>query len=693
MVTASATVDESSSPHGVARLWRRELEHYPAFGPRLAYLSIVVLTTILFYYQYYVISGVSDQVIATTGASFMFFVNINVVSALASAITSALGGISDKIGRANIVTVGVLLCAAVCTFGFPYAHGKWSVAILYTLLGAIEGTVLVATPALVRDFSPQMGRASAMGFWTIGPVAGSLITSAVITNTIAHLGAWQDEYVISGIVGFGVFLISLVWLRELSPQLRDQVMVSERDRALVEAKAKGIDVEGALRHPFRQMLKGDVVGPALAISVFLIIYYTAVGFFPLFFQTVFGYSTSEANALGNWMWGFQAFALVAIGWSSDRLRVRKPFMLVGAIGAVVTTLVFMDMARHQGTSFTAFAVVLSVLAITLGLTFAPWMAAFTETVERRNPALSATGLSIWGLLLRMVVTVSTFLLPYVVHSVTTVADYGTVAQAAAAGKDPSLTKAQNAIVKEVVANPGIVTKVEKLAATYKAELATAAKIDPATQAALTANPNDTNAELKALGEISGASPALVLQGAGIYLQSPGPVATIGAIDPATQRALMANPADAAALSKAASEVAAATHVTAAAAQAQVQALVALPPGDLTFMVTTGAPVISAINQLVALSAMPTSASDYLTKYGTPLQDPKVQSTLELLQKVQTAQQRSQNEWQHYFWIAVAGEIVFIPLMFLMAGFWDPRKARREEEEHEAMIAAELAKLG
>ena len=693
MVTATATVDESSKPQGIARLWRRELPHYPSVGPRVAYLSIVVLTTILFYYQYYVISGVSDQVIATTGASFMFFVNINVVSALASALTSAVGGISDKIGRANIVTVGVFLCAVVCTFGFPYAHGKWSVAILYTLLGAIEGTVLVATPALVRDFSPQMGRASAMGFWTIGPVAGSLITSAVITNTITHLGAWQDEYVISGVVGFGVFLVSLVWLRELSPQLRDQVMVSERDRALVEAKAKGIDVEGALRHPFRQMLKGDIVGPALAISVFLIIYYTAVGFFPLFFQTVFGYSTSEANALGNWMWGFQAFALVAIGWSSDRLRVRKPFMLVGAVGAVVTTLVFMDMARHHGTSFTAFAVVLSVLAITLGLTFAPWMAAFTETVERRNPALSATGLSIWGLLLRMVVTVSTFLLPYVVHSVTTVADYGTVAQAAAAGKDPSLTKAQNAIVKEVVANPGIVTKVESLANTYKAELATAAKIDPATQAALTANPNDTNAELKALGEISGASAALVLQGAGIYLQSPGPVATIGAVDPATQRALVANPADAAALSKAASEVAAATHVTAAAAQAQVQALVALPPQNLTFMVTTGAPVISAINQLVALSAMPASATDYLTTYGTPLQDPKVQSTLELLQKVQTAQQRSQNEWQHYFWIAVAGEIVFIPLMFLMAGFWDPRKARREEEEHEAMIAAELAKLG
>jgi len=36
--------------------------------------------------------------------------------------------------------------------------------------------------------------------------------------------------------------------------------------------------------------------------------------------------------------------------------------------------------------------------------------------------------------------------------------------------------------------------------------------------------------------------------------------------------------------------------------------------------------------------------------------------------------------------------VFIPLIFVMAGFWDPRKAKRKEEEHEAWVDAELAKL-
>ena len=46
-------------------------------------------------------------------------------------------------------------------------------------------------------------------------------------------------------------------------------------------------------------------------------------------------------------------------------------------------------------------------------------------------------------------------------------------------------------------------KVQALAAKYQAELATAAKIDPATAAALAANPTDQAAQVKALSEMTG----------------------------------------------------------------------------------------------------------------------------------------------------------------------------------------------
>ncbi|ADP80217.1 MFS transporter [Pseudofrankia inefficax] len=684
---------------GVSRLWRRELAHYPALGPRLAALAIVVLTTILFYYQYYLISGVSEQVLTSTGISFLFFVNINVVSALASALASLAGGVCDRYGRANVVTVGVLLCALICLFGFPNVDSGWSVGILYSLLGAIEGTVLVATPALIRDFSPQLGRASAMGFWTIGPVAGSLIVSAVVSNTADHLTDWRDQYVIAGFAGLGVFLIALFFLRELSPRLRDQIMVSERDRALVEARAKGLDaadIEAALRRPWRQMLHLDIVGSALAISLFLFIYFVAVGFFPIFFQTLFGFSTSQANALGNWMWGCEAVALILIGWVSDRLRVRKPFMVVGAVGAVACTLVLINRTGHADTSYYTFVAILVPLAISLGLAFAPWMASFTETVERRNPALTATGLALWGLTIRAVVTISTFLLPYIVTTVTPLVQDGPTVQAAASGQDPTLNPMQNAIVKAVAADPTIVDKVQGLAAKYSTQLATAAKLTPATQAALTKDPGNTATQAAALSEISGkpvADVARVIDLSGRYTQE---LATAQAIDDQTIATVLTNPGDTAATAKADGEIAAKLNVSPDDAQARLTALRAVPLPDLLFMNSNGDAVQKAADQLTALAAVPAADLDYLDKYGTPLQNPKVQAVLMYLDKhgakVQKAAADSPGQWQTYFWIAVGGEIVFIPLIFLMAGPWRPSTARRRDAEHQAMVDAELARL-
>jgi MFS transporter, ACS family, D-galactonate transporter len=61
--------------------------------------------------------------------------------------------------------------------------------------------------------------------------------------------------VICGVVGLVVFVLAFLFLRELAPALRDQLMVSERDRVLVELKAKGLDIEASLRNPWRQMMQ------------------------------------------------------------------------------------------------------------------------------------------------------------------------------------------------------------------------------------------------------------------------------------------------------------------------------------------------------------------------------------------------------------------------------------------------------
>src|SRR6478609_6073330 len=316
----TATVSGTSATGAVQGLWHRQLDHYPSTRNRMWYLSIVVVATIMLYYELYVGGSVAPNIIAGFGMTFRFYVYISVVGNAVGAFGSLLAGITDRWGRANLTAYGLVLTALLVLVGIPNAHDKCTFSILTVVIGLVEGVILVATPALIRDFSPQLGRASAMGFWTLGPVLGSLVVSIQVSNT-SDSTAWQDHYIAAGIVGIIVAGLSAMFLRELAPNLRDQLMVSARDRALIEARAKGIDVEASLKSPFRQMLKPDIILSAFAISVFRIIYYLAVGFFPVYFQTIFGFSQSQANSLGNWNWSFNAAALLIVGVISDKVRV------------------------------------------------------------------------------------------------------------------------------------------------------------------------------------------------------------------------------------------------------------------------------------------------------------------------------------------------------------------------------------
>jgi hypothetical protein len=50
------------------------------------------------------------------------------------------------------------------------------------------------------------------------------------------------------------------------------------------------------------------------------------------------------------------------------------------------------------------------------------------------------------------------------------------------------------------------------------------------------------------------------------------------------------------------------------------------------------------------------------------------------------------QWRNWWWVCVGGEAVFIPLIFLMAGRWDPRRARQDAAAHERRVQEELAAL-
>jgi MFS family permease len=389
---------------------------YPDRGTRAAYLAIIVVGTVVLYYELCIAGAVSPLIIAGYGMTFPFYAYIVLAASVVGALGSLAAGLADRWGRANLIAYGLLATGALTLFGIPATSGKWEFAVVFAIIGYIEGVILVATPALVRDFAQQLGRGSAMGIWGLGPVLGGLVVAVVSSTTLGHLHAWKDQFVICGLVGLAVGLIAVAFLRELSPDVREHIRAAMEDQALIEARASGIDLDATRRRPWREVLRPDVVGPAFGISVFLLIYYTTVAFFTLYFTTVRGFSIESANTLGEWFWAFSAAALIIVGIVCDMLRVRKPFMLVGAIGSIAMTIVFGTLPA--GTGYATFAMVISVLGAFLAMTFVPWLAAFTETVERHSPDLTAAGLAVWGWLIRAVIALAMLAIPLIVHTMT-----------------------------------------------------------------------------------------------------------------------------------------------------------------------------------------------------------------------------------------------------------------------------------
>jgi len=438
VVTPGTGGDSAPAHGGLYRfLFVHEVDEYPSPGRRTGYLALAVLATVVLYYTYYTQTGVTPNILQYYHMSFKFYVWIVIVSNLIGAFASLPASKTDKLGRANVIIYGLLIVGLLVTIGVPATHTEWAFAIVISAIGLVEGAILVATPAMVRDFSPQVGRASAMGFWTVGPVAGSLITSIVANHTLNHFlssnptAGWKSQFFISGITSIVVFAICLFFMKDLSSKLRDQLMVSAQDQLLVEARARGLSSEevlAATTHPWRQILKWDLVGSAFGIATFLLIYYAAAGFFTIFYSTVFvnanglNFSVAQANGLNTWYWGADAIALIVFGVLSDLLKVRKPFMLVGAIGAIATLIYFLMQTTHPHTGYYKLAAIEVVLACFLSLCYAPWMAGYTETVEAKNPALVGTGLALWGWILRLVVGISFIFLPLVITSVNPVVD-------------------------------------------------------------------------------------------------------------------------------------------------------------------------------------------------------------------------------------------------------------------------------
>jgi len=433
---------------------------------------------------------------------------------------------------------------------------------------------------------------------------------------------------------------------------------------LIEMRAKGLDIEAAMKNHWRQLFKADVVISAFAVSIMLLIYYALVGFLAIYATTILGFTLKQANNLGYYCWAFNTVAVVLIGMTSDRFRVRKPFMVIGAIGATVMLILFLLQSKAGTHSFGLIATYLAIMLFFLGVAYTPWMASFTETVEHHNPAAVATGLAIWGWIIRVVVFASSLLLLLVINTVTPLVSFGAGVSAYAA-QYPSLTWAgsHGQIVADATkyatpltfaaTHPDIVAIAQK----DSTQIANAQKFAPEL-AIIQAHPADFT-QAAAYPDPTKIPPALLGQliaDAGGGATGQAELAKISANQPAITGVIAVAP-DLAKLQP---------------FSAQLTELAAVPPSVIS---EVSAPGVGA--QLAALQKVPAPVVTYMKAHASD---------------VVSAAAKSPGQWKTWWWVCVGGLVFFLLSVPLLRGRWSPKKAKQDEEEHEAMVQAELAKF-
>jgi hypothetical protein len=216
-------------------------------------------------------------------------------------------------------------------------------------------------------------------------------------------------------------------------------------------------------------------------------------------------------------------------------------------------------------------------------------------------------------------------------------------------------------------------------------------LDDKTAAALTKNPTDPAALPTALKEVAkseGASPTLADQVEAIAKSRSNELATASAIDPATLATLQKTPTDAAAIAKAQGEIASAFKITPTAALTR---LIGLSSAAVQKDLAVVTPYAKALQS--ASAAIPASDLALINKYGNVLKSAQAGIPPAELAKLQKASHDTPKQWQHWWWVCFIGQIVFLPFIFLLTGRWSSRRAKKDEQEHEEMIAREMEALG
>ncbi|MGB6245014.1 MFS transporter [Gordonia sp. (in: high G+C Gram-positive bacteria)] len=228
---------------------RRELTVYPTGARRRGLVAVVIFALFLTAYEGQ-LAPILSLMLKDLGFSKVVYGLITAASLLVGAVAGYVGGaLADRIGRVRLL-VPFLFLSGVAVLFMATAHDVQTFTAARILLALVEGIAVAGTQPLIRDFTPRVGRAQAFAFWSWGSVVANLVAAAVAAATLGFFNDnWRSQLIIMGVVSIVGAAVVAATLQDLSPELRRQIRVSERDVVETRSAIARISVRPLLNNP------------------------------------------------------------------------------------------------------------------------------------------------------------------------------------------------------------------------------------------------------------------------------------------------------------------------------------------------------------------------------------------------------------------------------------------------------------
>jgi OPA family glycerol-3-phosphate transporter-like MFS transporter len=392
----------------------RTLDAYPTGAYRWWLLILAVMATMVSYYEFGfpALLPLWLPALHFSAQAFGYFLTFAVIVSAGSAMIG--GPLADRHGRVVVVDVCLALII-VLTFCNLLMTGFWSFVLVRGLMNAVAGLMWGALGGLTRDFSPRLSRGAAFGLLTAGAVLCQLLWNQIPALTLPIFHTWQSQIWIMSFLAVALYIPVLLWLKDLSPQLRSMVIGSEE---VAEAFESG-DIPAA-EMPLTESSFGLLLSQwqtwvmVVGVVGFLGVAITIQSFGPLMFVEHYHYAPGAAARMTALFWWLNLLMLVPSGWISDYLQVRKPISILLGI-LTLAILLFWVLNFHSTMSSGKLGTVTFVLGGAGAFAFIPWCALYSEYLEDLSPSLQATGWSFFQFVNRIYIALSGPVILIVAH--------------------------------------------------------------------------------------------------------------------------------------------------------------------------------------------------------------------------------------------------------------------------------------